>query len=59
MYRLTELALQVAFRSGTSRFMQLATRHEAVILNFHCFRGDGEGVPGGCRFASSFQTLSI
>jgi peptidoglycan/xylan/chitin deacetylase (PgdA/CDA1 family) len=61
MSRLKELALQVAFSSGAFRFMQFATRRQAVILNFHRFCDDGEGVPGGLpvrKLASYLEYLT-
>ena len=41
------VALQVGFRAGLLRLVRRARRHEAIILTFHRFSGDGQDSPRG------------
>ena len=56
-----QAALQVGFRAGLLRLMQLARRREAVILTFHRFAGEGTGDPSGlpvAKFAAYMEYLA-
>jgi len=56
-----QAALQLGFRAGLLRLMQLARRREAVILTFHRFAGEGTGDPSGlpvAKFAAYMEYLA-
>lgn len=62
MSRLKRAALQLGFQAGLFRLAQRAVRrHQAVILTFHRFSGNGEGHARGIpiqRFAEDMEYLT-
>jgi peptidoglycan/xylan/chitin deacetylase (PgdA/CDA1 family) len=56
-----QVALQVGFRAGLLRLVRRARRHDAIILTFHRFSGDGQGSPRGLpihRFVEYMQYVA-
>jgi peptidoglycan/xylan/chitin deacetylase (PgdA/CDA1 family) len=62
MSSLKQVAVQLGLRTGVFRLAQSAVRRrEAVILTYHRFAGDGEGVPGALpiqRLAEDMEYLT-
>jgi peptidoglycan/xylan/chitin deacetylase (PgdA/CDA1 family) len=62
MSSLKQVTLEFALRAGLFRLARRAVRRrQAVILTFHRFSGNGEGLPGGMpiqRFAEDMEYLT-
>jgi len=62
MNRVRLAAMQLGFRAGLFRLVQCRVRrHQAVVLTFHRFSGDGQGHPDGLpisRFAEFMAYLT-